>query len=149
METTAETTTGGARFAKGFGWGVVATLAMSALMLAATATGASPMPNPVPAAIMGTILGGAVARPVVMAAAIVAHLAYGGFWGGVLASATPRVTLAKGLGLGIALWVLMQLVVLPFVGWGVFGTAVTPKIAVATLLLHLVYGATLGWLVDR
>jgi len=30
-------------------------------------------------------------------------------------------------------------------GWGVFGTAITPKIAVATLVLHLIYGATLGW----
>lgn len=45
METTVETTSTGARFAKGFGWGVVATLAMSALMLAATATGMSPMPR--------------------------------------------------------------------------------------------------------
>lgn len=149
METTADTARRGARFAKGFGGGVVATLAMSALMLAATATGMSPMPKPIPAAIMGTILGGAVAKPVVMAAAILAHLGYGGFWGGVLASATRPVTLAKGIGLGVALWLLMQIAVLPFLGWGVFGAAVTPKIAGATLLLHLVYGATLGWLVDR
>lgn len=149
METTAETSSGGARFWKGFGWGVVATLAMSALMLIGVATGTSPMPKPIPAAISGKILGGAVARPVVMAVAILAHLAYGGFWGGVLASATRPVTLGKGIGVAIFLWLVMQLAVLPFLGWGFFGTAVTPKIAVVTLLLHLVYGATLGWLVDR
>lgn len=148
METT-ETTTEGGRFAKGLGWGVVATLAMSALMLAATAGGMSPMPKPIPAAIMGKILGAETARPVLMAAAIVAHLGYGAFWGGVLAASTRRVTVWKGLGLGVALWILMQLVVLPFLGWGAFGTAVTPKIAGATLVLHLVFGATLGWGLDR
>lgn len=31
---------------------------------------------------------------------------------------------------------------------GLFGTAITPAIAVATLVLHLIYGATLGWLLD-
>lgn len=149
METAIETTTGTYRFAKGFGWGVVATLAMSALMLAVTAIGASPLPGPVPVAIMGAIVGSAVAKPLVMGAAVTAHLAYGGFWGGVLASATSRVTVTKGVGLGVALWLVMQVVVLPLVGWGVFGTGVTPAIAVATLVPHLVYGATLGWLVDR
>jgi len=43
----------------------------------------------------------------------------------------------------------MQVVVLPFIGWGLFGAAITPKIAAATLLLHLIYGALVGWLVDR
>jgi hypothetical protein len=37
----------------------------------------------------------------------------------------------------------------PFLGWGAFGAAITPIIAVATLVLHLVYGATFGWLMDR
>ncbi len=32
---------------------------------------------------------------------------------------------------------------------GFFGLAITPRIAVATLVLHLVYGFTLGWLLDR
>jgi hypothetical protein len=39
----------------------------------------------------------------------------------------------------------MELMVLPLLGWGVFGSAITPKIAIATLALHLVYGGTLGW----
>lgn len=149
MQTRAEKADGGIRFRKGVGWGVVATLAMSALMLAATASGVSPMPKPIPAAIMGTILGAETPRPVLLAAAILAHLGYGGFWGGVLATVTRPVTVWKGLGLGLALWLAMQVVVLPFLGWGVFGAAVTPKIAAATLVLHLVYGGVLGWGVDR
>lgn len=55
----------------------------------------------------------------------------------------------RGIGLGVFLWLIMQVVVLPFLGWGLFGTAQTPKIAVATLVLHLVYGPTFGWLMGR
>ena len=47
------------------------------------------------------------------------------------------------------MWVLMGVVFLPVVGWGLFGTSITPQIAVATLVLHLVYGLTLGLLLDR
>lgn len=67
----------------------------------------------------------------------------------MLAAATRPVTAAKGLGYGVLLWVLMGIVFLPFLGWGLFGTGVTPKIAVATLVLHLLYGGVLGWGLDR
>ena len=40
------------RLAVGFGWGVVATLAMSALMILGVLTGLSPMPAPIPEAIV-------------------------------------------------------------------------------------------------
>ncbi len=46
----------------------------------------------------------------------------------------------------------MQIVVLPVLGWGVFGLAITgfpPKIAVGTGVLHLVYGGVLGWGVNQ
>lgn len=137
------------RFPPGFGWGVVATIAMSAVMLIGVGTGMSPMPKPVPAAILGSLGAGAFPKPAMMALAATAHLAYGGFWGGLLAVFVRPVSLKAGLGLGVGLWLLMQLAVLPYLGWGLFGLSVTPKIAVATLLLHLVYGGVLGALVDR
>ncbi|MGH7604364.1 MAG: hypothetical protein ACRENK_10255 [Gemmatimonadaceae bacterium] len=71
-----------------------------------------------PAAIVGKILGPNTAKALLIALGALSHLAYGGFWGGVLALAVSRVTVWKGLGLGVALWLLMQLVVLPFLGWG-------------------------------
>ncbi len=137
------------RFWSGAGWGVVATLAMSVLMILGLVSGASPMPKPIPAAIVGKLTGGGLPKPALMAAAALLHLAYGGFWGGVLAATTRRVTVGRGIALGVFLWLLMQVVVLPFLGWGAFGTAVTPMIAVATLVLHLVYGGTFGALMDR
>ena len=137
------------RFWNGAIWGAVATVAMSLLMILGMATGLAPMPKPIPAALVGTLTGGALPQPVLMAMAVVLHLGYGAFWAGALSAVTDRITLWRGVALGVGLWLIMQLAVLPFLGWGLFGTAQTPKIAVATLVLHLVYGGTLGLLADR
>jgi hypothetical protein len=55
----------------------------------------------------------------------------------------------SGAAYGVVLWLLMDLVWLPYLGWGVFGTAITPAIGGAILLLHLIYGTTLGGLLGR
>jgi hypothetical protein len=133
----------------GLGWGIVGTLAMSVVMIVGTLSGISPMPKPIPVALVARMLGPGLPKPALMALGAVSHLLYGGVFGGVLALLVSRVTVWKGILGGIALWLLMQLVWLPLLGWGPFGTAVTPKIAVATLILHLVYGATTGWLIAR
>lgn len=141
------------RLAIGFGWGMAATLAMSVIMIIGYTTSIAPMPKPIPGAVVGKVVKGVIGAEApqteIMALAIVSHFAYGGLWGAVLAGLTRRATIWKGLGLGAILWLLMQIVVLPFLGWGFFGLAITPRIAVATLILHLVYGSTLGWLLDR
>lgn len=137
------------RLGTGFVWGVVATLAMSLLMLVGMLSGLAPMPRPIPVALMGTLLGGAAPKPLLLVLAIGSHLLYGGLWGAVAAALIDRITIWTGLALGVVLWLIMQVVVLPYLGWGLFGTALTPQIAAATLFLHLVYGATLGAGVDR
>lgn len=76
-------------------------------------------------------------------------MTYGAAAGAVLAVLIRRVTLTTALGYGVVLWVAMGLVWLPYLGWGPFGTGITPRIAVATLVLHLVYGLTLGQFLDR
>ena len=140
------------RLAAGFGWGVVATLVMSALMILGVVTGLSPMPSPIPEAVVNKglgLLGVGLPRPLIVLSAAVAHLSYGGVAGAVLAALTRPVTVWKGLGWGVLLWLVMQVAVFPFLGWGLFGVAITPRIAAATLVLHLVYGAFLGLLMDR
>ena len=47
------------RIVQGFGWGVVATIAMSVVMILGMVTGAAPMPKPIPVAIVGKVMGGA------------------------------------------------------------------------------------------
>lgn len=137
------------RFKHGALWGIGATIVMSVFMLVATATGVSPLPEPIPAALAKMIVGSDAAFPLIAGTAILSHLGYGAVWGGLLARTVRPVTLSWGFGLGIGLWLLMQVAVLPLLGWGLFGSAVSVRIAVATLVLHLIYGATLGLGMDR
>lgn len=137
------------RLQHGFLWGVVATVIMSLFMLLGVITGKTPFPRPIPLAVVQNILGSSTAQPILMLAAITSHLAYGGFWGALLAAWTRPITLGKGVALGVFLWLIMQIVVLPLLGWGLFGTAITSTIALATLVLHLIYGGSLGLLADR
>jgi hypothetical protein len=138
----------GKRLAMGFVWGIVATIAMSIPMMIAMMAGVSPAPNPIPLAVLERVFGSGFPRPLLMVLAMASHLGYGGFWGAVLAAMARPVSVRKGLGLGVVLWLIMQVIVLPLIGWGPFGTAITPRIAVATLVLHLIYGATYGALMD-
>lgn len=131
------------RLAAGAGWGAVAALVMGAVMLGGTAAGVSPMPKPIPAALVAHVLG-PLPKPGMIALAALAHLGYGAAAGAVLAGLPLRVTLPRALGYGAVLWALMGLAWLPFLGWGLFGAAITVKITAATLLLHLIYGLTLG-----
>ncbi|HEX3590636.1 MAG TPA: DUF6789 family protein [Pseudonocardiaceae bacterium] len=128
--------------------GALATLAMSAVMLAGVATGVSPMPKPIPVALVSHTLG-LSPGPALIVLAVVAHLAYGAGAGAVLAGLVDRIAVWHGVVFAAALWVVMGLVWLPYLGWGLFGTGLTPKIAGATLVLHLVYGLTLGALLAR
>lgn len=128
---------------KAFRWGVLATVAMSIIMIIGKVTGLAPMPKPIPLAIIGKLFGSGT--PLLMILAIASHLVYGGIWGAILSAVTKNITIFKGIVLGIFLWLIMQLLVLPFLGWGVFGIEITPKIAVATFVLHLLYGWVFGW----
>lgn len=94
--------------------------------------------------------------------ALIGHFVYGMFWSIVLVVAFGRSTnWLKGIGLALALWLFMMLVYSPIIGWGVFGFGgpghqLAPdnplflgapiKYVVATLVLHLIYGGTIGWL---
>lgn len=130
-------------------YGLLGTLVMSLIMLIGMGTGMSPIPEPIPLAIAKGLLG-SVPQSLLMAFAIIAHFGYGAFWGVVLFDwIEDRGNLWHGLGWGIFLWLIMEVIVLPALGWGVFGTAITPKIAVATLVLHLIYGGILGWGLTR
>ena len=132
-----------------FGWGILGTVGMSIIMIIGKVTGISPIPKPIPLAIVEEILGEKTVKPLLMGLAIIFHFGYGGFWGAVLSRITKTVTIKNSLLLGFALWLIMQLVVFPFLGWGVFVMEITPKIAVASLILHLLYGGILGWGLSR
>lgn len=131
------------------GAGALGTLAMTIPMLIAMKTGVAPMPEPVPRAILKTITGGALAGPPLMVLAMIAHFAYGAFWAAMAEMILREFRILQGLALGLLLWLIMQVVVLPLIGWGAFGLEYTPAIAIATLLLHLIYGGITGYLIQK
>ncbi len=133
----------------GIGWGIVATISMSTFHLLAKLLGLFPVWPPTPAAVVKRMLGSGMPHPLLIVLAIGFHLAYGGFWGGALWASSMRITVWKGIGLGVFLWLIMQLAVFPFLGWGVFASGLNSKIAVAALVEHLVFGTVLGLLGAR
>jgi uncharacterized membrane protein YagU involved in acid resistance len=64
----------------------------------------------------------------------------------VLPSDTPWV---KGVIFGIGAWLMMMIVVMPMAGAGIFGSNFGMIAPVMTLLLHIIYGATLGGVYGR
>lgn len=93
---------------------------------------------------------------------LLAHFGYGATWSLVLVALYGADTdLQAGLTVAGALWLFMMLVYSPIIGWGFFGfggaghtlSATDPlylgspvKYLVATLVLHLIYGAIIGTL---
>jgi len=137
------------RVRTGIAYGIAATVSMSAFHLLAHSLGMFPAWPPTPAAVVRRLFGGGLSHPLLLVLAIGFHLAYGGFWGGTLFAITPRITVWKGIGLAIILWLIMQLAVFPFLGWGIFASRMNPKIAAAALVEHLVFGCVLGVLGAR
>lgn len=137
-------------------WGALATLVMTLIMLTGMGTGIAPMPEPIPKALAELVLGvvlGSVTTPVATITGMLAHFGYGAGAGVLYGFLFEQNTnWQTGLTWGAVLWLIMQLAVLPLLGWGLFGLAITgfpPKIAVGTLVLHLIYGGILGWGVNR
>ena len=129
---------------KGLQWGLAGTLGMTILMLIGTALKLSPMPAPVPVALAKLILGD-VPKPVLMITGMLSHFLYGGIAGIIFSKfLKEKVSIVKGLAWGAILWLAMQLIFLPILCWGIFGTNISAKIAVVTLVLHLIYGGILG-----
>ena len=98
------------------------------------------------------------------AAAFFVHLIYGMLWALVLVWIfDTNLSILKGLGLSVFLWLINGFVYAPYIGWGVFGFTGTPELAEAhqlylrpgpwlasiTLIYYLVYGAIVGWVTSN
>jgi len=93
--------------------------------------------------------------------AVAIDLAYGAAWSiALVATFRERTDVWRGIGLGIGLWLLLMVVYSPIIGWGSFGLgraqqlpadhllylAPGPRYMLSALVLHVVYGAIVGWL---
>ena len=121
--------------------GFVATIALSAVMLAKGMMGLMPQLD-----VIKMLSGMMTSGP---AMGWMAHFFIGTFvWGiayallyNVLPSKTPWL---KGIIFGIGAWLMMMIIVMPMAGVGAFGLDLGIMAPMMTLLLHMMYGAILG-----
>jgi uncharacterized membrane protein YagU involved in acid resistance len=68
-------------------------------------------------------------------------------WGiiyAALQASLPGAPVVKGLIFGALAWLAMMIIFTPLAGHGLFALSLGPQATVATLVLHLIYGAVLG-----
>ncbi len=135
-----------------FASGFLATLAMTTIMYVLPLLGLGQVDLPLWVARLF------VAQPVKAAAlGLAIHLVLGFGYAWLYADQVePRLRLrpaAAGLVFGTALWVLAQAMAVPLLGWlgeaqpapGILAWRLGPGAALASLVAHLAYGGTLGW----
>jgi len=114
-------------------------------------------PRAMPELIPLAITTGLVARtahletvvPWALALGVVLHLVYGAFWGGLIALSSSNASAAKGIAIGIGLWLLMLIFYVPMSGNAVVAVATNPWMWIVTFVGHVIYGATVGALLHR
>jgi hypothetical protein len=79
------------------------------------------------------------------------HFGYGAAAGALFSFLARPMSLGRGFAVGFALWVVMQILFVPIgYGWLEFGLGGGhPWAALVSLVLHLCYGGTLGFLGGR
>ena len=79
------------------------------------------------------------------------HFAYGAAAAAIFSFLARPMSVGRGLAFGLGLWIFMQAFFVPWTyHWLEFGLGHGyPWTALDALVLHLVYGATLGWLGAR
>lgn len=128
--------------------GLVATIVLSVLMIAKAAAGLMPNVNAIR---MLTHMGAMyVHTPAVPIMGWIAHFAIGTVLWGLIFAATYRAwpgsaAVVKGIEFSIIAWLAMMLIVMPMAGAGLFGMRLGMPAPIATLVLHIIYGAVLGF----
>ncbi len=127
--------------AKGLVAGFVATVVLSAAMVAKQMMGL--MPELDVAMMLTSMLG----LPDV-ALGWVMHFMIGTVaWGilfAIVVGYIPGSPVVRGILFGVAAWLMMMIAVMPMAGAGLFGLQLGLMAPLATLMLHVLFGATLG-----
>ena len=132
----------------GIMYGLAGTAIMSVFMVLVMMTGFAPLPEPFPFMVIKAMFYFIDSVFLLVIITIFAHFVYGSFWSAVFVSLYPEGRLGAGIAWGVFLWVVMNIVWLPFIGMR-YSATLKPDVAFITLLFHLIYGATLGYLCSR
>jgi len=129
--------------------GLLGSLLMFILMQLAMGAGMAPFEMAPSAAFLEQL--GLPPKPL----ALVVHFGYGLVWSVIFVALwRERANWLRGLLLAGFLWLVMMLVFSPIIGWGVFGANApveqtpvlqsTGRYVIASAVLHIVYGLTIG-----
>jgi len=116
--------------------GLINGIVLAAILISTLKSGISPMPAPLGLLFANTLFGRHLPVPV----GVVFHLAYVTFWSVVfIVFFRPKLAFSSATALAAGLWIFALLVFVPFVGWGVFGVRIGPRIAVGLLINHALF----------
>lgn len=136
-----------ANIGRGIVAGLLATIALSILMVLKAAMGMMPAMNAIK--MLTTMSNGILGTPSSPLVGWVIHFLIGAVLWGILFALVhdylPGSSVARGLVFGTAAWLLMMILVMPMAGAGLFGLGIGIGAPVATLVLHWVYGGVLGY----
>jgi len=132
----------------GIMYGLVGTAIMSVFMMLVMLMGFAPLLEPFPFMVIKVMFYPIESVFILVTITIIAHFVYGSFWSAIFVSLFPEGRLGSGIGWGVFLWILMNIVWLPFIGMR-YSATLKPDVAFITLLFHLIYGATLGYLCSK
>lgn len=136
------------RYTRGLAAGLIATAVLSAIMLAKSAAGMMPAMDVI--AMLAGIAKDLVAVPQMPLIGWLLHVTIGALaWSLLFVLLEPwlpggRHTWIKGASFSLLAWAAMMLVFMPLAGASIFGLGIGPAAPLATLVLHLIYGAVLG-----
>jgi len=128
--------------------GFVATVALSLLMLMKGAMGLMPELNPI--AMLTDMAHANMGMPASPMIGWMAHFMIGTvLWGILFKLLYGRLpggnALLKGMSFSVLAWLMMMILPMPMAGAGLFGMKLGMMAPVMTLMLHLIWGAVLGY----
>ncbi len=133
---------------KGLLAGLAATVVLSLLMVLKAMMGVMPQLD------LPKMLAGMVGSPDMPLIGWIVHFAIGivvyGVAIAVLDSKLPGTSrVGHGIMLAVIGWLVMMVMLMPMAGAGLFGMSLGVMAPVMTLVLHLIFGAVLGWVYGR
>ena len=133
---------------KGLMAGLVATIVLTVLMVIKSMMGLMPELD-LPKMIAGMM--GAPDMPIIGWAVhfMIGIVLYGVAIALLDARLPGRSHVGHGVMLGLVGWLIMMIMLMPMAGAGLFGMKLGIMAPMMTLVLHLIFGATLGWIYGR
>lgn len=135
--------------ARGIIAGLVATIALSAIMIMKSMMGVMPAFNIIGDWTDALATFGLSVSPAI---AWILHFALGAVWGVLFAlfhRQLPGDYVLSGIVVGVLAWLGMMIGFMPLAGNGLFALGISPMVTMATLVLHIFFGAVLGYIYSK